>query len=202
MSPRRHLHGLCVPLLLAALLPAGGGCVTKPVNSRVIGASDARRPVDARPGPDGPADPEDGDGGLPDGPEPTISAAGPCERGEQCESGYCVDGVCCNVACSGSCVSCTQPNRVGECFPVAAGVEDPRGVPPRRRRELPAERLLQRPGRLRPLPPGHRLRAGACSGPRTFLPAGECDGDGLCVKGAPLRVPPSTASRRPAGPAA
>ena len=32
----------------------------------------------------------------------------PCEDSEVCESGYCVDGVCCATACTGTCMACNE----------------------------------------------------------------------------------------------
>jgi hypothetical protein len=48
-----------------------------------------------------------------------------CRDGADCASGFCVDGVCCNVACSGPCVSCDQTGVVGRCAYLAAGLSDP-----------------------------------------------------------------------------
>lgn len=51
-----------------------------------------------------------------------------CSAGAQCASGFCVDGVCCNTACNGTCQACTnaltgQPD--GSCANIAtAGTED------------------------------------------------------------------------------
>ncbi len=47
-----------------------------------------------------------------------------CEDGSDCASGFCVDGVCCNVACSGPCVSCNQTGSVGHCQYVSIGLPD------------------------------------------------------------------------------
>ncbi|KYF84371.1 hypothetical protein BE17_04065 [Sorangium cellulosum] len=38
-----------------------------------------------------------------------------CERDEQCLSGFCVDGTCCNQACRGQCQACDTPGNVGFC---------------------------------------------------------------------------------------
>ena len=46
----------------------------------------------------------------------------------ECSSGFCADGVCCNVPCSGGCVSCGLPGRLGTCWPIDQGVPDPRAV--------------------------------------------------------------------------
>ncbi len=49
-----------------------------------------------------------------------------CAAASACASGHCVDGVCCDVACAGDCVSCNLQGRVGVCTPHAAGT-DPDG---------------------------------------------------------------------------
>jgi hypothetical protein len=51
-----------------------------------------------------------------------------CLVADDCKSNFCVDGVCCDQGCTGSCVSCNQPNAPGRCTPVPAGVLDPRRV--------------------------------------------------------------------------
>jgi hypothetical protein len=48
----------------------------------------------------------------------------PCQDGSTCDSGHCVQGVCCNDACDSSCQSCTIAGDVGYCSPLGAG-EDP-----------------------------------------------------------------------------
>ena len=56
------------------------------------------------------------------GPKP-IGAV--CTAASQCASKFCADGFCCNVACSGACVSCSQSGRIGTCWPISAGNDDP-----------------------------------------------------------------------------
>jgi hypothetical protein len=51
-----------------------------------------------------------------------------CKANADCESGFCADNVCCNVACQGGCVSCGLPGRLGTCWPIDAKLPDPRGV--------------------------------------------------------------------------
>ena len=48
-----------------------------------------------------------------------------CTTNDGCSSGFCVDSVCCNVACAGSCVSCGQTGSKGRCQPLPAGQLDP-----------------------------------------------------------------------------
>jgi hypothetical protein len=77
------------------------------------------------------------DGGTPDAPEPD-GAAGPdggpvvpqpiganCGGPAGCQSGHCVEGICCDSPCLGLCSSCRRPNQVGTCGLVAEG-QDPR----------------------------------------------------------------------------
>jgi alpha-tubulin suppressor-like RCC1 family protein len=47
----------------------------------------------------------------------------PCDTNDQCESGSCVDNVCCQEACSGACEVCQSGT--GACVPVARGQQDP-----------------------------------------------------------------------------
>lgn len=52
-----------------------------------------------------------------------------CAAPGDCLSGFCVDGVCCDLACSGACKSCNIMGMVGTCSNVAAGQDDGNGVP-------------------------------------------------------------------------
>lgn len=38
-----------------------------------------------------------------------------CTAGTDCATGFCIDGVCCNTACSGNCLACNAPGAVGTC---------------------------------------------------------------------------------------
>jgi hypothetical protein len=117
----------------------------------------------------------------------------PCQRNDQCESSQCADGVCCTVACSGICVSCNQPDRTGECMPVPAGQRDPREGCTREGEETCGlTGYCNGQGGCAKYAPGTACGAASCSGPRTFVPAGECDGGGICVKGEALECTPFT----------
>jgi len=59
------------------------------------------------------------------GPKPRGAV---CTKAADCASGFCADGVCCNVTCQGACVACDQIGREGTCWPTDAGLKDPRGV--------------------------------------------------------------------------
>jgi hypothetical protein len=47
-------------------------------------------------------------------------------NGADCESGHCVDGVCCDAACTGTCRACTQAKtgqRTGHCAPIKVNTD-------------------------------------------------------------------------------
>ena len=47
-----------------------------------------------------------------------------CTAGKECISGSCVDSVCCNTACDGTCTACNLTGSVGYCTAIPAG-QDP-----------------------------------------------------------------------------
>jgi MYXO-CTERM domain-containing protein len=52
--------------------------------------------------------------------------ASSCASDAECESGQCVDGICCSDACTGTCESCAVPGSIGSCVIVPA-MTDPDG---------------------------------------------------------------------------
>jgi hypothetical protein len=52
----------------------------------------------------------------------------PCRNPNQCQSGFCVDGVCCNAPCGEQCMACDVTGALGTCTQVPAGL--PRGGRP------------------------------------------------------------------------
>jgi hypothetical protein len=59
---------------------------------------------------------------------PIKSQGSACAANAECATGFCTDGVCCNIACQGACVGCTLGGHHGTCWPVAVGVSDPRAI--------------------------------------------------------------------------
>ena len=51
-----------------------------------------------------------------------------CTADAECQHSHCVDGVCCDQACTGSCRSCSLAATMGRCTPIALGSTDPRGM--------------------------------------------------------------------------
>jgi len=52
-----------------------------------------------------------------------------CLNHAQCSSGLCIDGNCCDTACTGACKACNLPGTAGTCTFVTAGQTDPNGSP-------------------------------------------------------------------------
>jgi len=46
-----------------------------------------------------------------------VNGGATCDRGDQCASGFCAGGVCCNIACDDPCVACNLGGHVGTCSP-------------------------------------------------------------------------------------
>ena len=61
---------------------------------------------------------------VPVGPTKANGAA--CAAASECASGFCTDGVCCNTACGGTCLTCVPPGNQGTCLPSSSGT-DPDG---------------------------------------------------------------------------
>jgi len=53
-----------------------------------------------------------------------LSQGDPCTSGPQCASNFCIDGVCCNNPCNGTCEMCNRSGSMGLCSPVPVG-QDP-----------------------------------------------------------------------------
>jgi hypothetical protein len=107
-----------------------------------------------------------------------------CGVATQCATGSCVDGVCCNSACDGTCVACNLPGSAGTCTPVA-DLQDPG-------QECPMEPQAScgRTGGCDGKGACRRYAAGTPCGPArscsvaTETAARVCNGQGACEGGA------------------
>ena len=60
------------------------------------------------------------------GPQPDLGALAngdKCTMGADCASQLCVDGVCCDTACTGTCEACNLPGTAGTCSPIPANTD-------------------------------------------------------------------------------
>jgi hypothetical protein len=103
-----------------------------------------------------------------------------CTTGDECTLGFCVDGVCCGSACTGTCQACNLPGSIGNCTPVPIN-QDPNT-------ECPAEPNspcgraggCDGAGACRLQPDGTPCGGGmSCTGTQESLRA--CDGRGTCA---------------------
>jgi hypothetical protein len=113
-----------------------------------------------------------------------------CTAGDECDSGSCADGVCCNVSCTGPCVSCNQVVRMGECSPVAAGARDPHAkCAEEARTTCGLSGLCNGLGGCAKHAAGTECLAPSCSS-GSEIPMSICDGNGTCLVGAPVPCAP------------
>ncbi len=59
----------------------------------------------------------------PEGSPKVLGTAAPCTSPSECESGFCVDGVCCDSECKDRCHSCALPSTPGRCTEAPLGVD-------------------------------------------------------------------------------
>jgi hypothetical protein len=112
-----------------------------------------------------------------------------CTTGDQCQSTFCVDGVCCDSACGGRCRSCALPSARGTCTPVPANAPDPRAAAGQQGNDVcvdegPAscgtDGRCDGSGGCQRYRNGTVCRAGRCdTGSNSETPAAVCD-DGQC----------------------
>jgi hypothetical protein len=124
---------------------------------------------------------------------PHASLGMACQSGADCLSDYCVDGVCCNIACSGPCVTCSTTGKVGTCFPVDVGAPSLVGGCPA---ESPATcgmtGMCDGVGGCQLYPGGTLCGAGTCLDGTTAQGASICDGLGSCRPGPTRSCAPYT----------
>jgi hypothetical protein len=106
-----------------------------------------------------------------------------CQRGGECESGNCVDGVCCESTCTSLCRSCGLPGSLGHCSLVPAG-EDPREVcQEQSAATCGADGVCDGKGACRLRGTGITCAEPRCATTDTLTLAGTCDGSGVCRAG-------------------
>ena len=147
--------------------------------SIAIGGSTVSGGPDAAP--DVPVLPPDGSSPLP------IGSA--CSASTDCALGNCVDGVCCEIACSG-CNACKQTQtgkKDGTCAPVISG-QDPHSTcaDETATKQCGNDGTCDGAGACRKVSTSHICAPASCSADnKTFTPATTCDGAGACTVATP-----------------
>jgi len=105
-----------------------------------------------------------------------------CTGAAECASGFCVDGVCCNDGCAGSCRACNVSGQVGSCEPVPAGQDPGADCPDDGTTSCGRDGSCDGAGACRQYASGTVCSPQSCSGSTRTL-VSRCDGAGTCVAG-------------------
>jgi hypothetical protein len=106
----------------------------------------------------------------------------PCSANGECQSAHCVDGVCCDTACTGGCRSCSLSSAPGKCTVDRRGQRRPaRRVPGPHGRGLLDERQVRRLGRLPEVQDGHRPARPRAAPANVYKPPSTCNSTGQCI---------------------
>ena len=111
-----------------------------------------------------------------------------CATASQCESGQCVDAVCCESACDGVCRSCNATGSEGRCTMVSAGEDPGNDCPQDPLAMCQRDGTCNGAGSCRLYTAGTECAAGRCQTTTEFA-ASTCDGAGTCRAGASRTCP-------------
>ncbi|MDP3156201.1 MAG: kelch repeat-containing protein [Archangium sp.] len=110
---------------------------------------------------------------------------GLCTDARQCSSGFCVDGICCDRACEGTCEACDVAGQAGTCVPVT-------GAPHGRRTDCTGSGICK--GTCNGINRERCSHPTSVCGPPLCVDAkvvnSRCDGRGACVAQEPISCDP------------
>jgi hypothetical protein len=177
-GPWLHFH-----VLTFALIVAGGCASENGASSKVDSAfPDGSLSSDAGPT-DTNGDPSADAGSCLGGGGRALGLTCGCKM--DCESGFCADGVCCDVACNGACMTCKQPAAKGECRPVAAAAPDPHGLCTFDLPETCGQTgTCDGRGACQKYEAGTICQVSSCAAGDVVVASSSCDGQGTCSTGA------------------
>ncbi|MBX3184036.1 MAG: hypothetical protein KIT72_00815 [Polyangiaceae bacterium] len=127
-----------------------------------------------------------GGGSAGDGGSAPLAQGLGCHNSDECESGHCVDGVCCDTACDGPCVACSA-ERVGggvdgTCAPITAGADPDSECLDQGSASCGTSGACDGHGACQLYPAATVCSPSSCSEGVRTLPS-LCDGSGNCVAG-------------------
>jgi hypothetical protein len=117
---------------------------------------------------------------------PKLATGAACTPTTGCLSGYCVDGVCCESACSGTCQACSTAKTGasnGLCRPVSAGSDPDSECAVDTGNACGRDGTCDGVGACRYQVLGTACGNASCSGEGSYTPRGQCNGSGTCVAG-------------------
>jgi len=105
----------------------------------------------------------------------------PCTSGSQCQTGRCVDKVCCNVSCTVPCKACNLPGKEGTCLYIAAGQDPDNECSATSPGTCGQDGACDGKGKCRLHAKGTQCKTGQCSSFNgKILGLTQCDGAGSC----------------------
>jgi hypothetical protein len=111
------------------------------------------------------------------GPKPPGAA---CGAASDCASGFCVEGICCATACTGTCRSCAIAGSEGQCISVPAGTDPSNQCADEGATGCGNDGACDGAGACRKYASGTVCGAAGCTG-STSTPARTCNGSGTCL---------------------
>lgn len=128
-----------------------------------------------------------------DTPSRSKNKGEPCGCDRQCQTGFCVDGVCCTSSCGETCMACNLASSLGECAPVPAGAQpgDPSLCLATTAGTCGLDGTCDGKGGCRKYPRGTECKPGTCQGD-SVEGIQTCDGEGNCSQTTSQLCPPYT----------
>ncbi|HVR64105.1 MAG TPA: hypothetical protein VMU50_19535, partial [Polyangia bacterium] len=125
------------------------------------------------------------DAAAADVPPPLSPVGVACAQDVDCDSGFCVDSVCCTSRCDGTCQSCNLTGSPGLCLPAEVGTDPRNDCPDELAGSCARDGACDGAGQCRRYPGGTICKPAACVG-ATLTAAARC-GDSGCtmVEGQP-----------------
>jgi hypothetical protein len=115
-------------------------------------------------------------------PATKLANGASCTDATACQSGYCVDKVCCDTSCASRCYVCDVANRRGTCLPVPAGEDPDNECDQEAAATCGRDGTCDGKGECRRYTAGFECKPGSCVG-STEQAASTCNGSGTCVPG-------------------
>ena len=128
-------------------------------------------------------------------PSQSKGTAESCSCDRECRTGFCADGVCCNMACGQTCMACNLPYSLGVCAAVPWGAtpDDPSVCSASTPATCGKDGTCDGKGACRLWGQGTRCKSGTCDGD-SATGILSCDGKGTCSDAQPISqtCPPYT----------
>ena len=106
----------------------------------------------------------------------------PCTLGNECASGTCQQGVCCDMVCTGTCMACNQASSLGRCTPLPVGSAPAGQCPVADPSTCGNDGNCDGAGKCRLHALGTTCKLPTCALATQTL-AARCNGAGVCVNG-------------------